>query len=225
MMKGHLIVIEGTDGSGKATQTKRIKERLLSEGYAVEVVEFPCYGNPSAAMVEAYLNGKFGAPNDVGPYAASIFYAVDRYAKGKEMRSWLAEGKIVLCNRYMTANKGHQAGKIKNLAERDKYLDWLDDLEFNIFGIPKPDKIFLMYMPFRIAQRLVANKDLRTYLGDKKMDIHEADLNHLKDAEEAYIYVAKKEGWDVIDCSQDDDPLPIDVIFENIYAKLKGCLK
>jgi len=200
-MRGKLIVIEGTDGSGKATQTKRLYDQLTSKGYAVEVVEFPNYRTPACAMVEEYLNGRLGSAEAVGPYRASIFYAVDRYAKSGEMKKWLEEGKIILCNRYMTANKGHQAGKIHDLHERDEFLKWLDDLEFNIFQIPKPDKVFLLFMPYEIAHNLVANKDLRAYLGGKRRDIYEEDTRHLKDAEEAYLYVAKKEGWDIITCN------------------------
>lgn len=220
-MKGKLIVIEGTDGSGKATQTKRLYDKLSAEGYKVETVEFPQYRTPGAAMVEEYLNGQLGTAEEVGPYRASIFYAVDRYAKSKEIYQWIDDGKIVLCNRYMIANKGHQAGKIHNIAERDNYLRWLDELEFGIFGIPRPDKVLLLFMPCEIAQRLVGHKDLRDYLHGKKMDIHEADLKHLKDAEEAYLYVAKKEGWDIIDCSDGEEALPIEAVFEKVYKQVK----
>ncbi|MCB9358325.1 thymidylate kinase [Candidatus Woesearchaeota archaeon] len=221
-MKGKLIVIEGTDGSGKATQSKLLVEKLKQQKNDVEYVEFPQYGTPGAAMVEQYLNGKFGTAEEVGPYRASIFYAIDRYAKSKDIQQWLDQGKIVICNRYTSANKGHQAGKLKDDDKIDGFLDWLDDLEFNLFKIPKPDKIFLLYMPCEIGQKLVDKKGHRDYVGGEKKDIHEADINHLKDAEAAYMYVAKKEGWEIISCYDGDDPLPIEEIHNLILNSVSG---
>lgn len=223
-MKGKLIVIEGTDGSGKATQSKLLKEKLEKEGHDVVYVEFPQYGHPSAAMVEEYLNGKLGTADEVGPHRASILYAVDRYAKSKEMHKWLEEGKIIVCNRYTSANKGHQAGKIKDQEEIDKFLDWINDLEYNIFKIPKPDKVILLYMPCEIGQKLVEKKGHRDYIGGNKKDIHEADLNHLKNAEKAYKYVAGKESWDIIECNNQDQPLSIEEIHEKVSNHVKNLL-
>jgi len=140
-----------TDGSGKATQTNLLVDRLRQSGYQVEVADFPRYGKKSAALVEDYLNGKFGSPKEVGPYRASIFYAIDRYDASFEIKKWLEQGKIVICNRYVSANMGHQAGKIENKEERDKFLNWLEDLEFNIFNIPKPDVVIFLYVPPEIV--------------------------------------------------------------------------
>jgi dTMP kinase len=224
-MKGKLIVIEGTDGSGKATQSKLLMERLKKEGYDSVYVEFPQYGEPSAAMVEQYLNGKLGSAEDVGPYKASIFYAIDRYAKSKEMHNWINEGKIIICNRYVSANQGHQAGKLKDLSKIDEFLEWVDHLEYEIFEIPRPDKIILLYMPCEIGQKLVEKKGHRDYVGGCKKDIHEADINHLKSAEKAYIYVAEKEDWNIIKCSNDEEPYPIDSIHEEIYENVKKIIK
>ena len=117
------IVIDGTDGSGKATQTQLLVEKLKSLGFDVEIADFPQYGQKSAGLVEEYLNGVYGSAQDVGPYRASILYAVDRYAASFKIKKWLEEGKIVVSNRYVSANMGHQAGKIKDYAERDKFLD------------------------------------------------------------------------------------------------------
>ena len=119
-MSGKLIVIEGGDGSGKTTQFNLLKERLISEGHKIETVDFPRYGEDSALMIEKYLNGDFGSAKDVGAYRASILYAVDRYAASFEMKKWLAEGKIILANRYATSNMLHQAGKIKDIKEDRK---------------------------------------------------------------------------------------------------------
>ncbi len=225
-MKGKLIVIAGTDGSGKGTQSEKLVQRLKDEGQEVELVDFPQYGKPSARMVEDYLNGNLGSADDVSPYQASIFYAVDRFAASKDMKKWLAEGKTIICNRYVSANKGHQAGKLKDKAEVDKFLDWLNDLEYNIFGIPKPDQNILLYMPHEIGQQLVDKKAPRDYIAGAKRDIHEDDLNHLSNAASAYRYVAEKEGWKIVECSEDNiNPLSIEVIHEKVYELVKKILE
>jgi len=225
-MKGKLIVIAGTDGSGKGTQTKLLVERLKKEGYNVEVIDFPQYGHKSAALVEEYLNGKYGSAEEVGPYRASIFYACDRYVASFKIKEWLDEGKIVVSNRYVSANVGHQGGKIKNIQERNKYLDWLFNLEFNIFGIPKPDKNILLYMPPEIGQKLVDQKDLREYIENGKMkDIHEEDLSHLRDAADAYIYAAKKYNWDKVECAPNGNLRTREDISEEVWQKVTHILK
>lgn len=224
-MTGKLIVIDGTDGSGKGTQTDLLISRLKNEGFEVEKADFPRYGNKSATLVEEYLNGKFGSADEVGPYRASMFYACDRYAASSEIKSWLTEGKIVVSNRYTSANMGHQTGKIRDTAERDKFLEWIQDLEFNIFGIPKPDINILLYMPPEIGQKLVDQKGSRDYIGGNKRDIHEDDLNHLKNAADAYAYVANKYSWININCAPDDNLLSIDDIHNLLWDKIKEEIK
>ena len=223
-MAGKLIVIDGTDGSGKATQTKILVERLRREGHEVEVADFPQYGQKSAGMVEEYLNGRFGDATVVGPHRASIFYAIDRYAASFQIKKWLEEDKIVVCNRYVSSNMGHQAGKIKNKEELDEFLEWLENLEFNVFQIPKPDKVLLLYLPPGIGQQLVDKKGYRDYISGKKRDIHEADIHHLKDAAEAYLYVSNKYGWDVINCAPEGNLRTIDNISEEIWQKISRIL-
>jgi dTMP kinase len=187
---GKFVVIDGTDGSGKATQTEQLVKTLKDAGYAVEMTDFPQYGNKSAGMIEEYLNNKYG---QVNAYAASIFYAVDRFDASFKIREWLNEGKIVIANRYVTANAGHQGGKITDSQERIKFFRWLDNLEYNTFGIPKPDLNIILHVPAQMAQKLVDNKDEKTrkYANGKKRDLHEADLAHLKNAESAYIEISK----------------------------------
>ena len=223
MDEGKLIVICGTDGSGKGTQLKLLNERLIKEGYDVKTTDFPRYENKSAGLVEMYLNGEFGSSDDVGPYRASVFYAVDRYAASFEMKNWLSQGKIILSNRYVSASKGHQTGKIKNKEKRDKFLNWLDVLEYKLFKIPKENMNILLYVPPEIGQKLVDKKAARSYT-DKKRDIHEADLNHLKNAAEAYMYVAKKEGWVIIDCTKDGELMSIGDIHEKVYDEIKNII-
>ena len=202
MKKGKLIVIDGTDGTGKGTQTELLKKRLKELDYKVFVADFPRYGKKSAGMVEEYLNGNLGTSKEVGAYRASILYATDRYAASFEIKERIEQGYIVLSNRYVSANMGHQAGKIKDLKERDKYLEWLEDLEFNIFGIPKPDLNILLFASPEINQKLVDEKDAgsREYINGKKRDIHEADKQHLQDAFDSFLYVADKYDWVKIDC-------------------------
>jgi dTMP kinase len=221
MKKGKFIVIDGTDGSGKGTQTKLLIDRLRAEGREVMELDFPQYGKPSALFVEKYLRGEYGTADEVGPYRGSIFYALDRYDKSFEVKKWLGEGKIVVSNRYVSANMGHQTGKIKNKAARDKFLEWLFELEFEIFNIPKPDKIILLYMPPEIGQKLVDQKSAREYTKGKKRDIHEADLKHLQNAAGAYAYVAKKYKWDVINCAKKDEILSREEIHETLWKTVR----
>lgn len=206
-LKGKFIVIDGTDGSGKGTQAQILKDRFIREGYDVEMADFPQYGQVSAALVEKYLNGNFGTAKDVGPYRASIFYACDRYSASFKIRSWLNEGKVVISNRYTSSNMGHQAGKIKDLQERDEFLAWLEDLEYNIFGIPKPNLNILLYLDPEIGQQLVDQKGHRDYVGGSKRDIHEDDIEHLKDAANAFKYVAEKYAWTVINCADENSQI------------------
>jgi len=183
-------VIDGTDGSGKATQTKLLLETLKAEGFDVEMTDFPQYGTKSAGLIEEYLNGKYG---QVGPQAASIFYAIDRFDASFKIRGWLNAGKIVISNRYVTANAGHQGGKIADDIDRLKFFRWLDNLEYTIFAIPKPDLNIILHLPAEMAQKLVDKKSAgqREYANGKKRDLHEADLKHLKNAEKVYTEIAK----------------------------------
>jgi dTMP kinase len=222
-----LIVIEGTDGSGKATQTALLVEKLKQAGKQVEMFDFPQYGQKSAALVEEYLNGKFGTADEVGPYRASIFFACDRYAASFRMRELLSKGTIVIANRYATTNMAHQAGKIRDPEERDAFLEWENNLEFGIFGIPKPDKVIVLHVPPEIGQTLVGLKKgaERKYLEDgKKQDIHEADINHLRNASEAYLYSAKKYGWEIIECAPGGKLKTIEDIAAELWGKVSALL-
>jgi dTMP kinase len=223
--KGKFIVIEGTDGSGKTTQTELLANRLKKEKLPIATTDFPQYDNFSGAFVAKYLRGEYGTAEEVGPYRGSIFYAVDRYDKSFDIKRWLKEGKIIVSNRYVSANMGHQTGKIKGKKNQDAYLKWLDKLEYEIFDIPRPDITILLYMPPEVGQRLVDQKKARTYTNGKKRDIHEDDLEHLKKASEAYVYVAKKYKWTVINCAKKGQPLSREEIHEKIFEKVKKILK
>lgn len=218
MKKGLFIMLEGTDGSGKTVQTELLLNHLKKEGRDVAQISFPQYGTPSAAMAEAYLNGKFGTAEEVGPYRASIFFAIDRYASSKQMQGWLDEGKIVIANRYVGSNMGHQGGKIKNPEKRKEYFNWNYNIEYNIFEIPKPDINLILHVTPEISQQLVDKKEEREYLGGKKRDIHEDDLNHLRDSEQAYVEIASTyPEFQLIECIEDEKILPPEEIHRKIW--------
>jgi dTMP kinase len=196
-------------------------ERLQANGYDAVMVDFPQYSQKSAGLVEEYLNGKYGDARDVGPYRASIFYACDRYDASFDIKKWLAEGKIIISNRYVTANMGHQGGKIKDPAERKAYLDWLYDLEYRIFGIPKPDINIILHVDAAVAQRLVDNKGSRDYVGGIKRDIHEADIGHLRDAEKVYLEIAQNyPDFKLIECTRSDTIMSREEIHAMIWNEV-----
>lgn len=220
-MKGKFIVIEGTDGSGKGTQVQILVNRLKEEGKKVEMVDFPRHDNPSGYFVGRYLRGEYGTSDEVGPYRGSLFYALDRYDKSFDIKKWLSEGVIVIANRYVSANMGHQAGKISNLKLRDEFLDWLHNLEYNICDIPKPDQTIFLFVPPEVGQQMVDLKNKREYTNGKNRDIHEADIEHLKKASDAYFYVAEKYKWTTIPCVEDNKMLTREVIHERIYKSIQ----
>lgn len=224
-MSGIFISIEGTDGSGKGTQTELLVNRLKAEGRDVEVISFPQYGESSAAVVEDYLHGKFGTAQEVGPYRGSIFYAIDRYAASKKIHTWLAENKIVIANRYVGSNMAHQGGKILNEIEQDKYFAWVYELEYTIFAIPKPNFSLILHVPAAVAQNLVDQKESRDYLHGKKRDIHEDDLAHLKAAETTYLKIAQKfPEYTVIECAPQETLQSIEEIHQSIWTLVSSYL-
>ena len=225
MNKWIFIVIDWTDGSGKWTQTKLLVERLKKSWYNVEMADFPQYWQRSATMVEDYLNWKFWTADEVWPYRASVFYAIDRYEASFEIKKWLDDWKIVIANRYVSSNMWHQAWKIQDLEQRDKFLARLDEFEYWLFWIPRPDINILLYMPTEIWQSLVDQKGSRDYIWWKKRDIHEADLQHLKNAAEAYKYVAKKYNWIIIDSAPNGNLLSISEISDILRKKIIEILK
>lgn len=200
--KGKLIVIDGLDGSGKATQTKLLLHRLVKEGYKTAVTDFPQYYTSFfGKMVGRYLAGEFGTIKQVSPYLASILFAADRWQARDKMEKWLTEGRIIISNRYVSANQIHQAGKIRGRKEKDKFLAWLQKMEFQVFGIPKPNLIIFLNVPVRIGQRLVIKKGTRGYIGGVKRDIHESSASHLTAAQQQIFELIKKHNnWKQIDC-------------------------
>lgn len=218
MNKGRLIVIEGLDGSGKATQTKLLNTALIKKGYNVKQVSFPDYDNPSSALVKMYLGGELGeSPADVNPYAASSFYAVDRYASYKQF--WQKDydnGMLILADRYTTSNAIYQLAKVKNNM-RDSFLNWLEDYEYNLLGMPAPDKVIYLDMPPEISQELM----MKRYNGDEsKKDLHESNFKFLLECRQSALYSAQKLNWSVIDCGKDGKPYSIEDIHKAVLKEI-----
>lgn len=203
---GKLFVIDGTDGSGKQTQFDLLKKHLDEEKIEYKTVSFPNYDSPSSALVKMYLSGEFGEnAKDVSPYIASTFYAADRYATfQKEYKKYYEDGGIILADRYTTANMVHQAGKIYDEVEREKFLNWLSDLEFNLYGLPVPNKVFFLNMPPEKVAELIKNRENK-FTHNAKKDIHERDAKHLQDAYNAACSLVGKYGWSEIKCVKDNE--------------------
>lgn len=222
---GKIFVIDGTDGSGKQTQLAKLKERLDKEGIEYRTVSFPNYDSPSSSLVKMYLGGEFGTdPKKISPYIASTFYAADRYATfKKDYEEYYNNGGIILADRYTTANMVHQAGKIEDDAEREKFLNWLWDFEFHLYGLPVPTEVFFLNMPTEYAVKLIENRKNKITHESKK-DIHERDKDHLQDAYREACKLVKKYNWYEVKCVQDDKIRSIDEIHEEIFDELRKYL-
>lgn len=214
-MKGRLIVIEGLDGSGKATQAKRLAAALQQHGKRVREISFPNYDSDSSTLVKMYLSGAFGTqPGDVNAYAASSFYAVDRYAGMKQ--DWGAfydSGGILIADRYTTSNAVHQCCKLPG-AQWDAYLDWLFNYEYRLLGLPAPDLVIYLRLGIETSQRLMSER----YHGDeKKKDIHESNLSYLEQAHLAADYCASKYNWKTVECAERGSLRCIDEIGADVW--------
>ena len=214
---GKLFVIDGTDGSGKQTQLERLKNKFEENGIAYKLVSFPNYNSPSSSLVKMYLSGEFGEnAKDVSPYIASTFFAADRYATyKKDYEEYYKNGGIILADRYTTSNMVHQASKMDE-DERDKYLDWLVDYEFNMYKIPQPDCVVFLDVPVNFSKKLMENRKNK-FTGEKKKDIHESDIKYLEKSYENSLYIADKYNWNKINCVENDKLRSIDSIHEEIY--------
>lgn len=211
-----LVVIEGVDGSGKQTQSQMLYERL-SEKFDIKRLAFPNYESDTSTLVKMYLGGEFGTnPEDVNAYASSTFYAADRIGSFlKEWKEDYQKGTFILCDRYTTSNAVHQAGKLEGEA-RDKYLEWLFDYEYNLLGLPKPDFVFFLAVPTNVSRKLMENRNNKI-TGEREKDIHEKNSEYLEKSYNNALYVAKKCGWNVIECVKDGKLRSIEDINDEIY--------
>ncbi|MFA7662816.1 MAG: deoxynucleoside kinase [Patescibacteria group bacterium] len=223
-MLGKFIVIDGTDGSGKTTQTEILIQKLKSEGYAVEMADFPQYNTKSAGLVENYLEGKYGGVDEVDAKIASIFYAADRYDASFKIRQWLEDGKIVVSNRYVTANMGHQGAKLVTKEERQQLFDWLDILEYGTFKIPRPDLNIILHVPAEVSQKLVQARIREDWKG-KTNDIHQNSFEHLKRAEETYLEITELfNEFKLIECAPEAEILTKEEIADSVWKIVKEIL-
>ncbi len=220
---GLFIDLEGLDGCGKTTQTELLCKRLENENIKYKKIKLPDYESESSVLVRKYLNGDFGKnANDVNAFAASVLFAVDRFASFRE--KWekdYIDGTLIFSDRYTPANALYQMTKL-NENEWDFYLDWLFDLEYRKIGIPEPNKVIFLDMPVEVSQKLMTNR----YNGDEsKKDVHECDVEYLKKCRKSALYACNKYGWIVISCAENGELLSIEEINDKIYNEVKGILK
>ena len=222
MSKGKLIVFEGTDGSGKATQSKLLLERLQREGFDCRALTFPRYGKPSAAPLEEYLHGAYGShPEAVNAYAASTFFAVDRYASyQQDWGKYYESGGILVADRYTTSNAVHQASKLPE-GERQAFLKWLFDFEYRLLQLPEPTLVFYLDVPTEITEKMMRCREAQT---NTTADIHEQDDGYLRACRRAAQKTAEECAWHCIDCSQNGEMRNAGDIHEEIYRCVQELL-
>ncbi|MGM9937422.1 MAG: dTMP kinase [Candidatus Ornithomonoglobus sp.] len=202
---GILIAIEGTDSSGKQTQSELVYNKLIKQGIPARLISFPAYESESSALVKMYLSGDFGRePQDVNAYTASTFYAVDRFATyRKDWKKDYDVGTVIVADRYVPSNMIHQASKIENKREKKRFIDWLVELEYGHFGLPIPDVTIFLNMPPQSAAKLMADRANKIDSSDKK-DIHESNLTYLKKSYDNAVQVARARGWREVSCVDGD---------------------
>lgn len=219
---GKLFVIEGVDGSGKATQSARLIKRLTAEGKNPVNLTFPDYDSDSSVIVKKYLAGEFGKRAcDVTPKIASTFFAVDRYVSYKtKWENTYKNGEIIIADRYTTSNMIHQASKLDDITEKEEFLEWLEDFEYNIYSLPRPDLTIFLDVPEEIGAELTKNR-ANKITGEISLDIHESDRVYIKKSYENSKFIALKYGWKIINCVKDGKMRTIEDIHEEIYSYVK----
>lgn len=213
-MASKLIVIEGLDGSGKGTQSALVTKALQDRGYKVKKLTFPDYDSPTSSLVKMYLGGELGdTPDDVNAYAASSFYAVDRVASFiKYWKKDYEECDYIVADRYVTSNIIYQMSKVAD-SERDEYIEWCEDYEYNRLCVPRPDIVIYLDMPPAVSQKLMSGR----YNGDEsKKDIHEKNMNFLLSCRKSALYALEKLSWVHISCADNDEPKSIETITQQI---------
>ena len=226
--RGKLIVIEGTDGSGKTTQYKLLLRRLKQEKIPFARLDFPQYEKPSSYFIRKYLNGDYGGWEKVGPYRASIFYALDRFDVKPKIEQWLHEGKTVIADRYVASNMGHQGAQIASSKERKAYFRWLHKLEYQILGIPRPDMTIVLHVPGTFVKKMIdKRRRISGIQGGMKRDILEADLKHLHQAERVYKETVKlfPRDFRMIECMKGKKFAGMEEIHEKVWTMVSGVIR
>ena len=220
---GKLIVIEGTDGSGKSTQFRLLSERLERDGRPFKHIVFPRYAEESSALIRMYLSGQFGdKPSDVNAYVASTFFAVDRFASYKmDWGQWYENGGLVLSDRYTTSNAVHQASKEQG-EKQGEYLTWLYDFEYDKLGLPRPDLTIYLDVPTDYTEKMLRSREAAT---NTTADIHEKDMQYLATCRNTGRAAAEHYGWTVIQCVEGDAMRSMEDIHEEIYRHVLNCLE
>lgn len=220
---GKLIVIEGTDGVGKSTQFSLLKHRLSEAGTDFQTIVFPQYQEQSSALIRMYLGGEFGTkPSDVNAYAASMFYAVDRFASYRtKWEHYYQNGGLMVCDRYTTSNAVHQASK-EAPEHREAFFRWLYETEFDLLGLPKPDLVLYLDAPIALTEKLMRSREANT---NTNADIHEKDLSYLQICRETGKQAAQFYGWQIVNCAKDGEMRSISDIHEEIYQYVLACLE
>lgn len=220
MKRGKLIVIDGSDSSGKRTQTLLLAERLKKAGKKVKTLSFPVYDSYFGKLVADYLTGKFGKLHQVSPKTASILYALDRYGQKGRINAWLKKGNIVVLDRYAESNMAYQAAKLKN---KEKFLEWLHDLEYGKLGIPKADLVIYLHVPYEISEKLMEKRRKKKYLKGEKKDLHEKDGKYIRKVIANYLEFAKKhKNWHVVECVKNNKILSREEINDRIWRIIKN---
>lgn len=218
-MKGKLIVIDGLDGSGKSTQAQLLYQRLKQKSEKVALLSYPDYAQPSSTLVKMYLNGEFSQnPDEINAYAASTFYAADRYASYMQFwREKYQQGYLLVASRYVSSNAIHQMVKLPETEWHD-FLGWLRDYEYDKLKLPKPDQVIFLKMSRKVADQLI----LARYHGEEqKKDIHESNRDYLNSCMKSAQFAAEQENWTVISCCDGEHPYPVEEIAEKIYQEVK----
>jgi dTMP kinase len=227
--KGKLVVIDGTDGSGKATQVQLLLKHLKKDGVPVKIVDFPdYYSNFFGKFIGHCLSERYYDFVKVHPKIASVLYAADRFESKGQIEEWLKKGYVVIANRYASANQIHQGGKIKNTKKRGNFLKWLSEMEYEVFKIPKPDAIFYLSVPIPIVLKLIRQRNqnqARGYVGKKK-DVHEKDVDFLENSRKSALWLAKtQKNWIKVECARDGKMNNREEIHNEIYSKIKKIIK
>lgn len=232
MKRGKLIVIDGSDGVGKATQTALLVKRLKKEGKKVATLDFPAYEtNFFGEFVGECLRGDHGDFLHIDPYIASVLYAADRFESKAKIEKWLKQGYVVILDRYVSANQMHQGGKIRDAKERKKFLTWLDTMEHKVFGLPRPDLIVYLHLPVLLSLVLLRGKDAsakKKYIKGAKWDTVENDAEYLGNAQKSALAIIKSTGkgvkWERINCAKRGEIMPRETIHEAVYGAVKKSL-
>ncbi|MDO8565319.1 MAG: deoxynucleoside kinase [bacterium] len=229
LKKGKLVVIDGIDGSGKATQVALLKKRLEKEGVKVKSIDFPrYYDNFFGGLIGEYLSGKYGDFIQVDPRLASVLYAADRFEASSDIKRWLEDGFVVIIDRYVSANQIHQGGKIKSSVKRKEFLKWLDTMEHKIFGIPRPDLVVYLDVPYEVSREWLKKKVAqrkKKYLRGKK-DVAEDNLMHLKISRNTALELEKSsKNWEKIECCKGKVCMLPEGVHEKVYKTVTMRLK